>query len=114
MSAIALIYQIMRRRVGEATAAIRRTTRTEKTQSGKWLATRLWTGVGRVWRLDSDKPRLVASAFGDPPLPKNGNPQMLECEYFVDEDRVIKLESNQRGTPATSFVSVNELDLATG
>ncbi len=78
--------------------------------SGKHLAARYESGTVHVWQLDQDEPRLVAQAFGTPRLPATGAQWMLEALYFVQDDRLLKLESDQAG----SRVNVRELEIATG
>jgi WD40 repeat protein len=78
--------------------------------SGKLIAARYQTGIVRVWRLVGDHPRLVARAFGQPPLPLKGSPWLMECIYFADDNRLLKAESHQ----LKQQVVVRELDLATG
>src|SRR5439155_18057237 len=78
--------------------------------SGKRLAVRLSTGAVQIWQVDQARPRQVAKAFGTPPLPRGGHPEMLECAYFIDDTRLLKLESDQQ----RSRVTVREMEVTTG
>jgi hypothetical protein len=75
----------------------------------KHLAARFKSGHVRVWRIDGVRPRLVARAFGTAPKPKEHH-WLMECMYFVDDDRLLKLESYQ----LNRRVNVRELNLASG
>src|SRR5262249_52836919 len=78
--------------------------------SGKLLAARYDSGKVSVWRLDLNQPRLVARAFGTPTLYDRRNQWLMECMYFVDDNRLLKLESHQ----ARNRVDVRQLDISTG
>src|SRR5947209_1794977 len=59
--------------------------------SGNLLAARYESGAVGIWRLNVEQPRLIARAFGVPPTNTVGGHWLMECIYFVDDDRLIKV-----------------------